>query len=149
MPLKDRIQEDMKTAMRAKDKARLGAIRLILAAVKQREVDERIELNDGQAVGVLEKMIKQRRESLAHYQSAGRADLAAQETFEIELIQTYLPTPLGEAEIEELIASAIAATGAQTVRDMGKVMALIKDRAQGRADMAAISARVKARFGGR
>ena len=149
MPLKDRIQEDMKTAMRAKDKARLGAIRLILAAVKQREVDERIELNDGQVVGALEKMIKQRRESLAHYQSAGRIDLAAQETFEIELIQTYLPTPLGAAEIEELIASAIAATGAQTVRDMGKVMALIKDRAQGRADMAAISDRVKARFGGR
>ena len=148
MPLKDRIQEDMKTAMRAKDKARLGAIRLILAAVKQREVDERIELSDGQTLGVLEKMIKQRRESLAQYQSAGREDLVAQEAFEIELIQTYLPAPLGEAEIEELIAGAIAATGARSVRDMGKVMASIKDRAQGRADMAALGARVKARLGG-
>ena len=148
MSLKDRIQDDMKTAMRAKDKARLGAIRLILAAVKQREVDERIELSDGQVLGVLEKMIKQRRESLAQYQSAGREDLAAQEAFEIELIQSYLPAPLGEAEIDALIAGAIAATGAQSVRDMGKVMALIKDQAQGRADMAAISARVKARFGG-
>ena len=138
----------MKTAMRAKDKARLGAIRLILAAVKQREVDERIELSDGQVLGVLEKMIKQRRESLAQYQSAGREDLAAQEAFEIELIQSYLPAPLGEAEIDALIAGAIAATGAQSVRDMGKVMALIKDQAQGRADMAALSARVKARFGG-
>ena len=138
----------MKTAMRAKDKARLGAIRLTLAAVKQREVDERIELSDGQVLGVLEKMIKQRRESLAQYQSAGREDLAAQEAFEIELIQSYLPAPLGEAEIDALIAGAIAATGAQSVRDMGKVMALIKDQAQGRADMAAISARVKARFGG-
>ncbi len=148
MSLKDRIQDDMKTAMRAKDKARLGAIRLILAAVKQREVDERIELSDGQVLGVLEKMIKQRRESLAQYQSAGREDLAAQEAFEIELIQSYLPAPLGEAEIDALIAGAIAATGAQSVRDMGKVMALIKDQAQGRADMAAIGARVKARFGG-
>ena len=148
MSLKDRIQDDMKTAMRAKDKARLGAIRLILAAVKQREVDERIELSDGQVLGVLEKMIKQRRESLAQYQSAGREDLAAQEAFEIELIQSYLPAPLGEAEIDALIAGAIAATGAQSVRDMGKVMALIKDQAQGRADMAAVSARVKTRFGG-
>ncbi len=148
MSLKDRIQDDMKTAMRAKDKERLGAIRLILAAVKQREVDERIELNDSQVLGVLEKMIKQRRESLAQYQSAGRDDLAAREAFEIELIQSYLPAPLGEAEIDALIANAIAVTGAQSVRDMGKVMALIKEQAQGRADMAAVSARVKARFGG-
>ncbi len=148
MSLKDRIQDDMKTAMRAKDKERLGAIRLILAAVKQREVDERIELNDSQVLGVLEKMIKQRRESLAQYQSAGRDDLAAQEAFEIELIQSYMPAPLGGAEIDALIANAIAVTGAQSVRDMGKVMALIKEQAQGRADMAAVSARVKARFGG-
>ncbi|HHW79037.1 MAG TPA: GatB/YqeY domain-containing protein [Xanthomonadaceae bacterium] len=148
MSLKDRIQDDMKTAMRAKDKERLGAIRLILAAVKQREVDERIELNDSQVLGVLEKMIKQRRESLAQYQSAGRDDLAAREAFEIELIQSYLPAPLGEAEIDALIANAIAVTGAQSVRDMGKVMALIKEQAQGRADMAAVGARVKARFGG-
>ena len=148
MSLKDRIQDDMKAAMRAKDKQRLGAIRLILAAIKQREVDERIDLNDVQTLAVLEKMIKQRRESLAQYQSAGREDLAAQESFEIELIQTYLPAPLSEADLDALIAHAIAATGAQSVRDMGKVMAAIKDQAQGRADMAAVSTRVKARFGG-
>lgn len=147
MSLKDQINEDMKTAMRAKDKERLGAIRLILAAIKQREVDERIELNDSQVIGVLEKMIKQRRESLAQYQNAGRDDLAARETFEIDLIQTYMPASLSDAEIDSLIADAIAATGAQSLRDMGKVMALIKDQAQGRADMAAVSARVKARFG--
>ncbi len=148
MSLKDRIQDDMKTAMRAKNKERLGAIRLILAAVKQREVDEHIELNDSQVLGVLEKMIKQRRESLAQFQSAGREDLAAQEAFEIELIQTYLPAPLSETDIDTLIANAIAVTAAQSVRDMGKVMALIKDQAQGRVDMAAVSVRVKARFGG-
>ena len=144
MSLRDRIQDDMKTAMRAKDKERLGAIRLILAAVKQREVDERIELNDVQVLGVLEKMIKQRRESLAQYQSAGREDLAARESFEIEVIQSYLPAPLSEADIDTLVANAVAVTGAQSVRDMGKVMALIKDQAQGRVDMAKISARVKA-----
>lgn len=144
MSLKDRIQDDMKTAMRAKDKERLGAIRLILAAIKQREVDERIELNDVQVLGVLEKMIKQRRESLAQYQSAGREDLAARESFEIEVIQSYLPAPLSEADIDTLVANAVAVTGAQSVRDMGKVMALIKDQAQGRADMAKIGARVKA-----
>ena len=148
MSLKDRIQDDMKAAMRAKDKQRLGAIRLILAAIKQREVDERIELSEAQILAVLEKMIKQRRESLAQYQSAGREDLAAQEAFEIALIQAYLPAPLSEAELDALIAQAIAATGAQSVRDMSKVMAAIKNQAQGRADMAAISARVKARFGG-
>jgi hypothetical protein len=148
MSLKDRIQDDMKAAMRAKDKNRLGVIRLILAAIKQREIDERIELNESQALGVLEKMIKQRRESLAQYQNAGRDDLAAQENFEIELIQAYLPAPLSETDLETLIANAIAATGAQSLRDMGKVMALIKDQAQGRADLAAVSARVKARFGG-
>ena len=148
MSLKDRIQDDMKAAMRAKDKQRLGAIRLILAAIKQREVDERIELNEVQTLAVLEKMIKQRRESLAQYQNAGRADLADQEAFEIALIQAYLPAPLSEAELDALIVHAIAATDAQSVRDMGKVMAAIKDQAQGRADMAAVSARVKARFGG-
>ena len=148
MSLKDRIQDDMKAAMRAKDKQRLGAIRLILAAIKQREVDERIELNDVQTLAVLEKMLKQRRESLAQYQNAGREDLAAQESFEIEIIQAYLPTPLSEADLDALIANAIAVTGAQSVRDMGKVMALIKDQAQGRADMAMVSAWVKAHFGG-
>ena len=146
MSLKDRIQDDMKAAMRAKDKRRLGVIRLILAAIKQREVDERIELSDAQALAVLEKMIKQRRESLAQYQSANRADLADQEAFEIELIQSYLLALLNEIDLDALIADAIAVTGAQSVRDMGKVMALIKDQAQGRADMAAVSARVKAHF---
>lgn len=148
MSLKDRIQDDMKAAMRAKDKNRLGVIRLILAAIKQREIDERIELNETQVLGVLEKMIKQRRESLAQYQNAGRTDLAAQESFEIDLIHCYLPAPLSEIDIETLIANAIAVTGAQSLRDMGKVMALIKDQAQGRADLAAVSARVKANFGG-
>ena len=148
MSLKDRIQDDMKVAMRAKDKHRLGVIRLILAAIKQREVDERIELSDAQALAVLEKMIKQRRESLAQYQSANRTDLADQEAFEIELIQSYLPAPLSETDLDALIANAIAVTGAQSVRDMGKVMALIKDQAQGRVDMTTVSARVKARFGG-
>ena len=147
MSLKDRIQDDMKAAMRAKDKQRLGAIRLILAAIKQREVDERIELNEAQTLAVLEKMIKQRRESLTQYQNAGRADLAAQEAFEIELIQAYLPAPLSEAELDALIARVIAATGAQSVRDMSKVMAAIRDQAQGRADMAAVSAQVKTHFG--
>lgn len=148
MSLKARVQDDMKAAMRAKEKERLGAIRLILAAIKQREVDERIELSDSQILGVLEKMIKQRRESLAQFQNAGRDDLAAQEAFEIELIQAYLPAPLSEANIETLIAEAVAAANAQSVRDMGKVMALLKDKMQGRADMAAVSARIKARFGG-
>ena len=148
MSLKDQIQDDMKVAMRAKDKNRLGPIRLIMAAIKQREVDERIELNDAQVLAVLEKMIKQRRESVIQYQSAGRNDLADQETFEIELIQAYLPAPLSEADLDALIAKAIAVTGAQSVRDMGKVMALIKDQAQGRADMALVSAKVKIYFGG-
>jgi uncharacterized protein YqeY len=148
MSLKDQIQDDMKVAMRAKDKNRLGPIRLIMAAIKQREVDERIELNDAQVLAVLEKMIKQRRESVIQYQSAGRSDLADQETFEIELIQSYLPAPLSEADLDALITNAIAVTGAQSVRDMGKVMALIKDQAQGRADMTLVSAKVKTRFGG-
>ena len=148
MPLKEQIQDDMKAAMRARDKQRLGTIRLILAAIKQLEVDERIELNDAQTFAVLEKMLKQRRESLTQYQSAGREDLAAQESFEIEIIQAYLPMPLSEAYLDALIAHAIITTGAQSVRDMGKVMALIKDQAQGRADMAVVSARVKAHFGG-
>ncbi|MCC6134524.1 MAG: GatB/YqeY domain-containing protein [Candidatus Contendobacter sp.] len=148
MSIKDRLQDDMKAAMRAKEKERLGAIRLILAAVKQREIDERIVLSDIQTLAVLEKMIKQRRESLAQYQNAGRDDLAAQEAFEIDLIQSYQPAPLSEAEVEALIAAAMAATGAQSVRDMGKVMAIIKDQAQGRADMAMVSTRIKARLGG-
>ncbi len=147
MALKDRIQDDMKTALRAKDKQRLGAIRLMVAAVKQREIDERIDLNDAQTLVVLEKMLKQRRESLAQYQSAGREDLAAQEAFEIALIQEYLPTPLDPSALDALIAQAITASGAQSMRDMGKVMALVKEQAQGRADLAAVSARIKSQLG--
>lgn len=146
MPLKSRIQDDMKTAMRAQDKERLAAIRLILAAIKQREVDERIELDDMQVIAALERMLKQRRESIAQFESAGRADLVAKEAFELAVIQSYMPAALADAEIDELIAQAIAASGAQSMRDMGKVMAQLKDRIQGRADMAAVSARVKARL---
>ncbi len=147
MSLKQRLQDDMKDAMRAKDKDRLGAIRLVLAAVKQREVDERIELDDAQTVAVIEKMIKQRRESIAQYQSAGRDDLAAKEQAEIEVIRPYMPEALSEAELEAMIEQAIAATGAQSVRDMGKVMAVLKDQAQGRADMAQVSGRIRVRLG--
>jgi uncharacterized protein YqeY len=147
MMLKDRIQEDMKSAMRARDKERLTAIRLILAAIKQREVDERINLDDTQVVSVLERMCKQRRESISHYQQAGREDLAAKEAFEIEVIQAYMPQALSEAEIDTLVTQAIAATGAQSVRDMGKVMSLLKSQVQGRAAMGAVSALVKARLG--
>jgi uncharacterized protein YqeY len=147
MILKDRIQEDMKSAMRARDKERLTAIRLILAAIKQREVDERIGLDDTQVVSVLERMCKQRRESISHYQQAGREDLAAKEAFEIEVIQAYMPQALSEAEIDTLVTQAIAATGAQSVRDMGKVMSLLKSQVQGRAAMGAVSALVKARLG--
>ena len=147
MSLKERIQQDMKTAMRAQDKPRLGTIRLILAALKQREVDERIELSDSDILAILEKMIKQRRESLAQYQNANRQDLAAQEAFEIGVIQAYLPTPLDAAAIDALITQAIATSGAQSVRDMGKVMALLKEQAQGRVDFAVVSAQIKARLG--
>ena len=148
MPLKDRLQEDMKSALRARDKERLSALRLMLAAVKQREVDERISLNDTQVIGVLDRMLKQRRESIAQYEQAGRQDLADKEAFEAEVIQSYMPEALSDDEIDAMIASAIAATGAQSVRDMGKVMALIKDQAQGRADMATISALVRAKLAG-
>lgn len=147
MSLKARIQADMKAAMRSGDKPRLGVIRLILAAIKQREVDERIELDDTQILVVLDKMLKQRRESLGMYEQAGRADLANQESFEISIVQTYLPQPLSATEIESLIASAIAETGASGIKDMGKVMAILKPQLQGRADMGAVSAQIKAQLG--
>ena len=146
MALKDRITEDMKSAMRAGDKDRLGAIRLILAAVKQREVDERITLDDSQVLAVLDKMLKQRRESIAQFQSGGREDLAAKEAAEISILQTYLPAQLSEAELDALIGEAIAATGAASVKDMGKVMGVVKAKAQGRADMSVVSARIKAKL---
>ena len=147
MALKDRITEDMKTAMRAGEKARLATVRLALAAIKQREVDERISLDDTQVLSVLEKMIKQRRESVVQFASGGRADLVAKENAEIALLQGYLPAQLSEADIDALIAAAIAATGAASVKDMGKVMAVVKPQAQGRADMGAVSARVKQKLG--
>jgi uncharacterized protein YqeY len=146
--LKQRIQDDVKAAMKAKDKARLAALRLITAAVKQREVDERIELDDTQVLAILEKMIKQRRDSVAQYQQAGRDELAAQELSEIEIIQEYMPEGLGEAEILALVDEAIAATGASGMRDMGMVMGLLKPKIQGRADMGQVSGLVKQKLSG-
>jgi uncharacterized protein YqeY len=147
MSLKDRIQQDVKDAMRAKDKARLAAIRLITAAIKQREVDERIELDDAQVTAALDKMAKQRRESISQFEKAGRDDLIAQEVMELEIIQSYLPEQLGEDEINALIDSAMQATGATSIKDMGKVMGQLKPKLQGRADMSAVSALIKARLG--
>jgi uncharacterized protein YqeY len=146
--LKARITEDMKTAMKGGDKPRLGVIRLILAALKQREVDERITLDDAQVLGVLEKMLKQRRDSVTQYEAAQREDLAAQERFEIGVIEAYLPAQLTAAELDVLVAQCIADAGATSPRDMGKVMTLLKDRAAGRADMGALSGQVKARLTG-
>ncbi len=146
MSLKERIQEDMKGAMRSGDKDRLGTIRLIMAAVKQREVDERITLDDAQLLSVLEKMGKQRRESIAQFQAGGRADLVAKENAELTIINSYMPAPLADDELDALINQAISETGAATIKDMGKVMAVIKSKAQGRADMAAVGARIKARL---
>jgi uncharacterized protein YqeY len=146
MTLQARIQEDMKAAMRSGDKERLGTIRLIMAAIKQREVDERITLDDSQLLGVLEKMGKQRRESMTQFQAGGRADLVAKEAAELAIINAYMPAALSDAELDALIAEAISATGATSIKDMGKVMGLIKTRAQGRADMTAVGARIKARL---
>ncbi len=146
MALKETLQQDMKTAMRGGDKPRLGVIRLILAAIKQREVDERVELDDAEITVVLDKMSKQRRDSLEQYEKAGREDLAAQERFELEVIQTYLPKPLDDAEIDALIDAAIETTGAVSMKDMGKVMGQLKSQLQGRADMGAVSGKIKARL---
>jgi uncharacterized protein YqeY len=147
MALKERITEDMKTAMRAGEKERLATVRLLLAAIKQREVDERIMLDDTQVLTVIEKMIKQRREAIAQFESGGRSDLVAKETAEIGVLQAYLPAQLTAAEIDGLIAEAIAATGAASIKDMGKVMGFVKGKAQGRADMGALSARIKQKLG--
>lgn len=143
MTLKERITEDMKSAMRAGEKERLSTIRLALAAVKQREVDERIALDDGQVLAVLEKMIKQRKEAITQFQAGGRADLVAKESAEVSILEGYLPARMSDAELDALIAAAITSTGAASAKDMGKVMALVKSQAQGRADMGAVSARVK------
>jgi uncharacterized protein len=146
--LKDRITEDMKNAMRAKDSERLGTIRMITSAIKQREVDERITLDDTQVLAVIEKMIKTRKESIAQFQSGGRDDLVAKEQKEVDLLQAYMPEQLSEAELDALIAEAIAASGAGSIKDMGKVMGIVKQKAQGRADMGAVSAKIKAKLGG-
>ena len=142
--LKERITEDMKAAMRAGEKERLGTIRMLQAGIKQREVDERISLDDAQVLSVIEKMLKQRKESIAQFEQGGRADLAAREQAEIELLTVYLPAQLSAAEVDALIKDAIASTGAASVKDMGKVMAIVKAKAAGRTDMGAVSARIKA-----
>jgi uncharacterized protein YqeY len=146
MSLKQQIIEDMKTAMRARDTARLGAIRLLLAAIKQREVDERIELSDADVVAIIEKMNKQRRDSISQYEAAGRQDLADVEKFEMSVLQTYMPQQLSEAEISAAVAGAIAASGAAGQQDMGKVMGVLKPKLAGRADMGKVSALIKAQL---
>jgi hypothetical protein len=148
MTLKERITEDMKAAMRAGEKDRLATIRLVLAAVKQIEVDERIVLDDARMLAVLEKMVKQRKESIAQFESGGRSDLVAKESAELAVIQAYLPAQMSEAELDALIAEAIATTGAASVKDMGKVMGIVKGKAAGRADMGAVGARIKQKLGG-
>ena len=148
MTLKYQLTEDMKNAMRAGEKHRLGVIRLMLAAIKQREVDERIELDDTQILAALEKMLKQRRDSVSQFEAASREDLAIIERDEMAVIETYLPTKLNEAEIDALVTSAIADTGASSARDMGKVVAAVKEKAAGRADMAVVSGKIKAKLAG-
>jgi uncharacterized protein YqeY len=146
MSLKSRIQEDVKTAMRAHQREQLATLRLVTAAIKQKEVDERIDLNDEQVLTVLDKMVKQRRESIEQYNNAGREDLVAKEQFELDLILTYLPEPLSEAQLAELIQSTISEIGASGMRDMGPVMNALRSQVQGRADMKAVSQAVKAQL---
>ena len=148
MSLKTRINDDVKAAMKAREAQRLGALRLLTAAIKQREVDERIELDDAHVLGVIDKMIKQRRDSIAQYEKGGRPDLAAQEQFEIGVLSAYLPQQATDAEIDAIVAEAVAATGAKGVADMGKVMGQVKAKLAGRADMGKVSARVKAKLAG-
>jgi len=146
MSLKEQITNDMKAAMRARETARLGAIRLLLAAMKQREVDERIELTDADIVAIIEKMMKQRRDSISQYEAAKRQDLVDVEKFEMTVLQAYMPQQLGEAEIVSVIAEAIAATGAAGPQDMGKVMGVVKPKLAGRADMGKVSGLIKAQL---
>jgi len=147
MSLKSRIQDDVKIAMRAKERERLGALRLITAAIKQKEVDDRVELTDEQVLAVLDKMVKQRRESIEQYERAGRDDLVAKEQYELELIQAYLPEPLSEEELAALIRSTIADVGATSIKDMGPVMNALREQVQGRADMKSVSQVVRAQLG--
>jgi uncharacterized protein YqeY len=148
MPLKSKVVEDMKTAMRAKDAARLSTIRMLLAAIKQREVDERVELTDADVLSIIDKMIKQRRDSITQFEAGKREDLAAIERAEVDLLTAYMPARLADAEIDALIADAIASSGASGIAGMGKVMALLKPKLAGRADMGAVSARIKAKLAG-
>ncbi len=148
MALREQLNEDMKAAMKARDPERLGALRLALAAVKQREIDERVTLDDAGVIAVIEKMIKQRRDSIAQYEKAARQDLADKEKFEISVIETYLPQQLSQGEIEAIVAEAVNATGAKSPQDMGKVMGVVKPKLAGRADMGRVSALVKARLAG-
>ena len=148
MSLKDKITQDMKDAMKAGEKDRLGVIRLILSAIKQREVDERIVLDDSQILSVLDKMLKQRRESVAQFTQGNRKDLVDKEEAEIKVIQGYMPAQLSETELDQLIAAAVAESGATTIKDMGKVMGILKPKVAGKADMSAVSARIKAKLGG-
>ncbi|MBC7755488.1 MAG: GatB/YqeY domain-containing protein [Bdellovibrio sp.] len=146
MSLKNQITEDMKTAMRAKDSARLGAVRLLLSAIKQREVDERIELTDADVIAVIEKMLKQRRDSISAFESANRVDLADIEKFEVSVLQTYLPKQMSDAEISAIVDQVIADSGAQGAKDMGKVVGLVKPLVAGMADMGKVSGLIKARL---
>ena len=148
MTLKERIGEDMKSAMRASEKDRLSTIRLIQAAIKQREVDERVVLDDAQVVSIIEKMVKQRKESIVQFEKGDRPDLAAREREEIGLLQTYLPEPLSEAELDAIIQDALASSGATSVREMGKAMAIVKSKAAGRADMSVVAGRIKVALDG-
>lgn len=144
--LKQRINDDVKTAMRSKEKDLLLVLRLILSAVKQIEVDERIELDDQRIIAVLDKLTKQHRDSIEQYEKAGREDLVEKERFQLNIVQTYLPTPLSEDELSQMISQAISETGATDMKDMGKVMGILKAKAQGRADMGKISAQIKAQL---
>ena len=148
MALREQLNEDIKTAMKAREQSRLDALRLLLAAVKQREVDERITLDDSGVIAVIEKMLKQRRESIAQYDKAGRQDLADRERFEISILDRYMPQPLSQAEIEAIVAEAVASTGAKSAADMGKVMGVVKPLLAGRADMGKVSAFVKSKLAG-
>jgi len=148
MSLKERITEDMKSALRAKETARLSAVRLLLAAIKQREVDERITLTDGDVVAVIEKMLKQRRDSIAQYEAAKRNDLVQAEQFEVSVLQAYMPQAMSQVEVEAAVLAAIALAGAKGAQDMGKVMAALKPALAGRADMGKVSALVKAKLAG-
>ena len=146
--LKMRLSDEMKAAMKSGDKTRLAVIRLIQSALKQKEVDERIELTDADVLAILDKMAKQRRESIEQFKAAGRADLEQQEAYELGVIQSYLPEPLSDTEVDTMIAQAIQATGASSVREMGAVMAQLRPQLQGRADMSLVSARIKTALGG-